>query len=148
MARSRKRGGGRVPRASKRGVSPRRTGPQTAVRRTTRTRSLARTGDRSLPGITRPRYTSQNKSRAGNYGLQFLLDNRRRRLQASKLQARTRLSGTILPARRNNEDAPLQKASRTLCARSKAARRAVIIATGYGGKNGRTRYAPHQRCKK
>jgi hypothetical protein len=59
---------------------------------------------------------------------------------------RKRLSAGLLPLRRPNENASRQQTTRSVCARKKETRRAVIIANGHGGINNANRYRRHRKC--
>ncbi len=64
-----------------------------------------------------------------------------------KKRATGRLPQRLVPLRRNNENASDNQTTRSVCTRKKASRRAVIIANGYGGRNGYKSYRPHSSCK-
>lgn len=61
--------------------------------------------------------------------------------------AKRRLSPGVLPALRRDASQKDQQVSRRVCARAKQERRAVIIATGYGGRNGARDYARRKSCR-
>lgn len=81
------------------------------------------------------------------YRLSGRLRNRGNLVQQPPRTVKRRVSPAVLPARAALEDAPKQKASRRDCARKKDTRRAVLLARGFGGINGRRNYAHHTRCK-
>lgn len=66
-------------------------------------------------------------------------------LPPRKRAARKRMSPALVSTRTLNENARPKTPAK--CARKKAARRAVIIATGRGGINGAKRYRQHERCR-
>lgn len=57
------------------------------------------------------------------------------------------LPAGILSLRRSNENASANQTRRSLCTRKKAARRHMIIATGYGGRNGVKNYRRQDKCR-
>lgn len=71
--------------------------------------------------------------------------DRRNRLRSSE-RTRRRLSPLAVSARRTNENASDSQTTRSVCTRKKATRRAVIIATGYGGRNGARNYSRRKSC--
>lgn len=72
---------------------------------------------------------------------------RRARVLSQRGRTRARLSPALMPVRRSNENASRNETTRSVCTRKKQARRAVIIATGYGGRNGRRDYRQRSKCK-
>lgn len=70
---------------------------------------------------------------------------RRADLRAQR-RARRRLPATGLPVRRVNENASDKQTTRSVCTRKKQARRAVVIANGYGGRNNARKYRRHTKC--
>lgn len=74
-----------------------------------------------------------------------LLDRRDPVRQSRKTARKGMPSGLVLASRRDG-DAPKNEATK-VCARRKASRRAVIIATGYGGRNGFRRRKEARSCR-
>lgn len=70
----------------------------------------------------------------------------RRATLRGPLSTRTGLPTTLMHARRSNENASGNKTRPSLCTRKKAARRAIIIATGHGGRNNARNYKEHKKC--
>lgn len=62
-------------------------------------------------------------------------------------RSRSGLPATTLSLRRPNENASREKTSGKLCTRKKEVRRAVIMATGYGGINNARNYRKHEQCR-
>lgn len=72
--------------------------------------------------------------------------NRRSYLQA-RADAPRRLQKSSLPMATTDANAHRNQMPATPCARKKSARRAVIIATGYGGINKAKQYRRHKPCR-
>jgi chemotaxis response regulator CheB len=73
----------------------------------------------------------------------------KRRTVMSVRKRRTTTRGLphgLVPARTHHEDASSRKTA-GVCRKAKEARRAVIIATGHGGKNGVQRYRKRKSCR-
>lgn len=75
------------------------------------------------------------------------LGERRRGDLRRNRRARQGLSPVLVSVRRTDENASGRQTTRSVCTRKKAARRAVIIATGYGGRNGARRYKRQEKCR-
>lgn len=105
-------------------------------RRETRTSPLvsSRRSHRRLSGTPEPS-AGLALTRRRRDGLPDRLRNRRAALYAQR-RTREGLPLGVLSTRRPDENASSGKTRRSLCTRKKAARRHMIIATGYGGRNG------------
>lgn len=79
--------------------------------------------------------------------LQNRARDRRNILRKSSTTTR-RLPAGVVPARPRYEDASTRKTTQSVCARKKQTRRAVIKATGYGGRNGFKNYKDQQSCRR
>lgn len=90
---------------------------------------------------------SRSSGREGRSGDELYHAPLRRNRVLSQRSTGPRLSASLVPVRRANENASGDQTRPGLCTRKKAARRAVIIATGYGGKNGFRDYKPKEICK-
>lgn len=100
----------------------------------------ARSGSKRRAGAfadTSVRRTSRVSSR--------LRDRRARVLASRKTAATKRVPSSVVSTLRAHEDAPRKSAAKA-CTRRKETRRAVIMATGYGGRNGVRRYAKRRPC--
>lgn len=120
----------RRPVPTARRVSPRRRPEQSttvSARRTVRRVSRHAVSTR-LPESPRKRGDGLSDFRSGRTSLH------------ARRRARTGLPAPVLSLRRRNENASSKKTTRSVCSRKRAARRAVIISTGYGGRNGATNY--------
>lgn len=73
--------------------------------------------------------------------------HRRANLRTSRENTARRLPRSSLPVFRRNENASDPQTTRSVCTRKKQARRAVIIATGYGGVNNQRNYRRHKQCR-
>lgn len=71
---------------------------------------------------------------------------RRAAMSKPREAAKRGLPAALMPVRRTDENAPDNQATRSVCTRKKASRRAVIIATGYGGINNARKYKKHRKC--
>jgi len=98
--------------------------------------------------------TAQDTGRERTQTMPDRLPDRRNKLHASPLRtkgrppkraANRRVQNPRLPTRRDNEDASSKKTT-PVCARSKASRRAVLIAVGKGGINNQRNYRKHKKC--
>lgn len=72
--------------------------------------------------------------------------NRRSAMSKPREAAKRGLPAALMPLRRPDENAPNNQATRSVCTRKKATRRAVIIATGHGGINNARKYKKHRKC--
>lgn len=88
----------------------------------------------------------QRTRMAGNVMLSGLR-NRRKKMQPRKGSPTAGLSKSVVltPSRDGRTDAS-KTSPAGLCARRRNSRRAVVIATGYGGRNGVTDYRRHEKC--
>lgn len=113
----------------------RRTTPSVLARPT---RSRIHTSSRTLRSLE-----SQRRIRD-----QLQPRHRKRRTPMSRPRQATQrgLPTGSMPLRRTNENASDQQTTRSVCTRTKDAKRAVILALGYGGKNGYTNYSNHRKC--
>lgn len=96
--------------------------------------------------IRRSRDDVESSSKRRDLRKAGLLD-RRVVMQESKKPAGRRLSLAPLPVAKRNANAQRETMLATPCARKKTARRAVIIAMGYGGKNGFRNYKEQRKCR-
>lgn len=98
-----------------------------------------------------PLHSGPNTLVERSKGARRVLDkprNRRALLQQPTYRpTKRRLSERLVPARPHNEDAPQGTTRQKVCTRKKAARKAVIIATGYGGINHSRNYKDRQSCR-
>ncbi|AXL15458.1 hypothetical protein [Microviridae sp.] len=128
--------------------------PATNTRRNTEGRGNARKTSKTIYARHSSRRTTATPKRSRSLESARSIRNQ---LQTRSLHRRTdmrepgkttvrRLSSTILPLRRDNENASDKQTTRSVCTRKKQAKRATIIATGYGGKNGFTNYKQHRKC--
>ena len=83
-------------------------------------------------------------SRPGTIRLSNRPLNRRGKMQPPKPSPARRLPASLVSARKTNEDASSRKT--TKCTQKKNVKRAVIIATGYGGINKAKRYKERKPC--
>lgn len=86
------------------------------------------------------RVLTRDQVRAG------LRDRRNKMLARKKATRSPGLSAALVPSRRTDADAR-SRPSKLRCARKKEVRRAVIIATGHGGRNGVRNYRRQQKCR-
>lgn len=99
-------------------------------------KAIRRSRDSMVPLGSRSR-TSLRHDRLGN----------RRGYMQARADAPRRLPKSALPMATTNANAHRSKMPATPCARKKSARRAVIIATGYGGINKAKQYRRHKSCR-
>lgn len=121
---------------ARRGTPRRRLGQMEIVpkRRTYAGISLAAVASRSVAGKRKSSDKVPGRSQ-----------DRRASLRASR-QNRAGLPVTLVPASRAHANASDKQTRRSLCTRKKAARRAVIIATGHGGINHVRKYRRRAKC--
>ncbi len=79
-------------------------------------------------------------------GLQTQLPDGRYRMRPLPKRPADRLSKRVVSPHRRNEATRRAAATKRVCAAKKQERRAVIIATGYGGRNGFTDYNRRKSC--
>lgn len=122
--------------------------PNTTRRRPEQARSVLarRTTGRLSDSLIRGRRTEGPRKITDR-----VLDRHRDRRAPLRPQLETsrqkRLSGSSMPVRRDNAYASARQTRQSLCTRKKAARRAVIIATGHGGINNVRNYRRQSKCR-
>jgi hypothetical protein len=143
MARKKRaRGRAKAPRSSRPSKAARRTTPR---RQTRQSPALSpRRTDRGLPAALEPSRVISRPRRTRN---RLLDDAGRRSRLRSQRSSRPRLSAGLVQARRADGNASARQTRQSLCTRKKATRRAVIIATGHGGINGKRNYARRKKCR-
>ena len=117
-------------------------------------RGIARHESNAIPSRRRRGRVSRIPERSRNSQTPRRTDNelrtrtrfRRTRVRASGKTAARGLPAGSLSLRRDNENASEKQTTPRVCTRTKATRRAVIIAKGYGGRNGFKDYKQHKRC--
>lgn len=132
-----------------------------STRGVTGSRSRRRLGKRKAP--TRPQTTIQKRpdkpkrTTTSRGDSPRSVDRREQRLQSKRPKRRNNLSirkrrttenrlpASLVPSRTHNEDASSRK-TEGVCRKFKEARRAVIIANGFGGINNQRNYRPRRKC--
>lgn len=104
----------------------------------------ARRNKRVVPDVSERRRRPGRKRETRNEVSRRDSD-RRPAVRTQRTTARRLSPGGLFLGRRN-ENASSRKTTRSVCTRKKAARRAVIIASGYGGRNGARNYKRHESC--
>lgn len=103
---------------------------------------------RTVRRVSRPIERGESFDRSRDRGNKMPVGHRNRRNSMhSQRQPQIGLPSSLLPTRYPNENASNNKTTRSVCTRKKAARRHMIIATGYGGKNGFTDYKEDKSCR-
>lgn len=133
-------------------IEARRAARADRITRRNTTRSLrepdqalaARRGDRRVHRRPIGRRTLIGAGVAGD-GMPTGHRQRRANLQSQR-KPRSGLSPASLSLRRTDAPASRVETTRSVCTRKKEARRAVIIATGYGGINNQTNYRKRKSC--
>lgn len=88
----------------------------------------------------------KNSRRRGEPGLPVEYLDWRNDVRPTRKRTKKRMPRGMVSAPTRNENAPARKAT-NVCARKKSEKRAVILATGYGGINGRRNYKEHTSCR-
>jgi len=113
-----------------------------------RTTLRARPGRRRLASLTLRGRSSPGPRIARDRlpdGLLYRRDSLRG--NAERRSTNKGLPTSVLSLRRRDENASDNQTTRSVCTRKKATRRAVLIATGYGGINGARQYKEHKKCR-
>lgn len=143
--------GRRTSRPRPRGRAGRPASTRTSAPGGARGRQLRSTWQRARPTklpatIARRRDRAQH-SNPGKSGLQIRDGIRRSGLRPFSRRSADGLSKRVVSPRRRDETSRRKAATPRVCAEKKQARRAVIIAKGYGGLNGATDYRRHKKCR-